>query len=138
MEYIPTIYALTNKGHKVYIISPWINSEVKLRRSWKYPTEEISLFHLIEDERKNGVITEIFISSMGSSETKTDKSIKKFESNNIKVTEVKGLHSKAIIGQNLMYEGSANITYGGLYSNKESGILIPVENQSVALRRVLT
>ncbi len=77
------------------------------------------------------------MSTKADNDQNTKESINILRENGFQVEIIKDLHSKAVIGPNLMYEGSANITQNGLYKNIESINILTVENQEFELRRIL-
>jgi phosphatidylserine/phosphatidylglycerophosphate/cardiolipin synthase-like enzyme len=117
---IPTIYLLTPEKEGVYIISPWINASVPLIRPWERPLRKVTLMELCLEERERGVVTEFFISDMSSDDEYTQDSMAQFRREGFTVKIIKGLHTKAVLGHNLIYLGSANITYNGIYKNREN------------------
>ncbi|MEM0134890.1 MAG: phospholipase D-like domain-containing protein [Thermoplasmatales archaeon] len=136
---IPTIYLLTPEKEKVYIISPWLNASVLLFKSWEYPTKKVSLLELCLEERIRGVDTEIFTSDMSNDDEYTQGSLEQFKKDGFKVSVMKELHIKAVLGYNLLYLGSANITYNGIYRNRENVTIRTVGGtQKEVLSRLLT
>ncbi len=75
---------------------------------------------------------------MAKGEIETQKSSADLTKLGFSVKVIENLHTKAVIGDVLMYQGSANITYSGLYSNIESVTLMAINNQEEVLRRVFT
>lgn len=124
---IPTIYLLTPEKEKVYIISPWINASVPLIRPWERPLRKVTLLELCLEERLRGIGTEIFISDMSNDDEYTQDSAAQFKRESFRVKIIKGLHTKAVLGHNLIYLGSANITYNGIYKNRENVTINTVE-----------
>lgn len=134
---ITTIYALTPIGRTVYVISPWINIHIKLSVPWNLNSQPY-FADFIKSERSRGVDSKFFISTKGENEPETQHSLKTLSSERFQVEVVKDLHAKALIGASLMYEGSANITYSGLYNNKESISVSRIEKQDTELLRILS
>ena len=134
---ITTIYALTPKGRTVYVISPWINVHIKLVTPWNLKSRPYFI-DFIKSERDRGIDSKFFISTKGENEPETQLSLKTLSSERFQVEIVKELHAKAIIGASLMYEGSANITYSGLYNNRESISVSRVEKQDTELLRIFS
>ena len=135
---IPTIYALTPEGCTIYIISPWLNITTPLAIPWSDKNEEISFYDFVVSERMRGVASVFYVSDMANNEHETQESIKKLNSGGFKVEVLRNLHSKAVIGSTLMYQGSANITRRGLYTNKENVVLSHIDDQGIVLRRMLS
>ncbi len=74
---------------------------------------------------------------MANNDREAQKSITELSKLGFIVKVIENLHSKAVIGETLMYQGSANITYSGLYRNRESITLTVVNNQDEVLRKLL-
>jgi len=123
---IPAIYALNSPGTDVYIISPWIYSGVQLIYPWKSGDQKTTLMELCISEMKRGVDTKIFTSDMASKDPTTNQSIENFKAHGFEIKQIPKLHSKAIIGEYLKYQGSANITYSGIYKNTETVNILPL------------
>jgi len=134
---IPTIYALANTGSYIYVISPWLNIDVPLIIPWKTTDKEISFINLIELERKRNVNSIFILSTMSREDKETQKSVSELKKRGFSLRVVENLHLKAIIGDVLAYIGSANITYNGIYNNKENVTLRAVNNQDEILRKLL-
>lgn len=117
---IPTIYLLTPEKEKVYIMSPWINASVPLNRPWERPLRKVTLLDLCLEERTRGVDTDIFVSDMSNDDEYTQDAVWQFKREGFRVEVIAGLHTKAVLGHNLIYLGSANITYSGIYKNREN------------------
>lgn len=132
------IFALTETGNTVFIISPWLNMHTTLDVLWRPVSTKISFLDLVKSEKSRGVNSKFFVSTKAKADPETQSSMKVLISEGFQVEEVKELHSKAIIGSNLMYEGSANITQSGLYNNKESATISTVESQEIELRRIIS
>ncbi len=123
---IPVIYTLNSPGTIVYVISPWINSRVELTYSWKPNNPRTTLIDLCISEKKRGIDTIIITSDMSSQEPISVKSVQEFKNAGFQVTVIQNLHSKAVIGEYLKYQGSANITHSGIYRNSEYINILPV------------
>lgn len=136
-QIIPTIYALATPGTAVYVLSPWLNVHVVVNIPWKRIDREVTLIDFVVLERQRGVDSIFFVSTMARDDRETQKSITELTGLGFKVEVVENLHSKAVVGNLLMYQGSANITYNGLYNNIESVTLTAIDNQEKALRRLL-
>jgi len=67
----------------------------------------------------------------------TQKSVSELKKCGFSLRVVENLHLKAIIGDVLAYIGSANITYNGIYNNKEIVTVRAINNQDEILRKLL-
>ena len=132
---IPEIFELQPEHSKIFVVSAWISINIGLVNPWDL--KEITFIDLINSKREIGIETEFYLSSMSKDEHYTQESIALMEKYHIKHTVVQQLHSKAIIGQYLFYSGSANITYNGLNSNKETVGLYSTEDPLSELRKIL-
>ena len=134
---IPTIYALADPGTSIYVLSPWLNVDVPLIIPWKTADKEVSFINFIESERQRGVNSIFLVSTMARDDKETQKSISELNKRGFSLKVVENLHLKAIIGDVLMYIGSANITYNGIYNNKESVTVKAIDNQYEVLKGLL-
>ena len=132
---IPEIFELQPENSTIYIVSPWINLTIDLIKPWDL--KSVKLIDLIKSKRENDIETEIYTSSMANEEYNTKESIKLMEDNKIKHYIINDLHSKAIIGEYIVYKGSANITYNALHNNKESVGLYKNNNPISELRSII-
>jgi hypothetical protein len=75
---------------------------------------------------------------MSNNDGYTQASLEQFEKEGFKVNVIKGLHMKAVLGYYLLYLGSANVTYSGIYKNREIVTISVVEKaQKEVLSRLL-
>ncbi len=132
------IYVLSAPGTSVYVLSPWLNIHIPIHIPWKKNNSEVSFINFVISERQRGVDSIFFVSTMARNDKETQRSINELTNLGFRVNVIENLHSKAIVGDSLMYQGSANITYNGLYNNIESVTVKTVDNQEEALRRLLT
>ena len=132
---IPEIYELQPENSTIYVVSPWLNLTIDLIKPWDLC--HIKFIEMIMAKTDLGIKTEVYISSKANEDKSTKESIKLMEKNNIKYTIVRDLHSKAIMGRYIVYKGSANITYSGLYENKETVQIYETDNPASELRSVL-
>lgn len=137
-QIIPTIYSLATPGTSVYVLSPWLNIHVVLIIPWKTMDREVPLIDFVISERRRGVDSIFLVSTMARDDKETQRSIKELNSLGFRTKVIENLHSKAVVGNLLMYQGSANITYNGLYNNIESVTVTAINNQEDALRRLLS
>ena len=138
VQIIPAIYSLASPGTSIYVFSPWLNIHVPLIVPWKRVDRDTSFIDLIISEKKRGVNSVFFVSTMAKDDKETQTSSSELTKLGFSVKVVENLHTKAVIGDLLMYQGSANITYNGLYNNIESVTLMAIDNQEEVLRRLLT
>ena len=128
--FIPTIYSLTPRGSKVYIISPWLNINVNLVIPWERNQPEVSFYSLILEFRVIGVDTIFFISSLSNGNRTTVDSKKLLTAEGFQVSEIQDLHSKVIIGKYLKIIGSSNITENGLFNFKENFVVLQIDGSA--------
>jgi phosphatidylserine/phosphatidylglycerophosphate/cardiolipin synthase-like enzyme len=136
-QIIPTIYSLSTPGTSVYVLSPWLNIHVEVIIPWKKTDNEKPFIEFVVSERRRGVDSVFFVSTMARDDKETQRSITELTGLEFRIKVIENLHSKAVIGNLLMYRGSANITYNGLYNNIESVTMTVVNNQEEALRGLL-
>lgn len=136
-QIIPTIYSLSTPGTSVYVLSPWLNIHVEVVIPWEKADKEISFIEFVVAERRRGVDSVFFVSTMAKDDKETQRSITELTDLGFSIKVVENLHSKAMVGNMLMYRGSANITYNGLYNNIESVTVTVTGNQEEVLRGLL-
>lgn len=137
--FIPTIFSLTPKGGKVYVISPWLNINVNLVLPWEKNRTEISFHKLILDYREIGIDTMFFISSLSKGNRTTVDSKKLLSDDGFQVSEIEDLHSKVIVGKYLKIIGSSNITENGLFNFKENFVILQIEGSpEEEVRKLIT
>ena len=133
---LPHIYLLTDTGKKVYIISPWIDARVKIYVSWYIERPERTLKELANLFARKGVRTVFVFSEDERNNDINKRSESLLDGNAFEILYIKGLHAKAVIGQRLMYLGSANITFSGIYRNTEAANLEIVKDQQESLAQI--
>ena len=133
---LPHIYVLTENGNKVYVISPWIDVRVRLNVTWVSEHSEYTLMELAKIFMRRNIKTVFVFSETEKDSEINNESINMLSGSNFEVLFVRNLHAKAIIGQRLMYLGSANITYSGLYRNTEAATLSAVNDQQESLTQI--
>ncbi|MEM3191102.1 MAG: hypothetical protein QXV17_07375 [Candidatus Micrarchaeaceae archaeon] len=135
---IPTIYSLAAPGTSVYVLSPWLNIFVPLIIPWKRDERNISFLDLIVSERQQGINSIFFVSGMAKNDKETQTSISELTKRGFSINIVENLHSKAVVGDLLMYQGSANLTYSGIYNNIEAVFVRTLNNQEEVLSGLLS
>lgn len=102
-------------GDHVVISSPWIGDvEVRLPLS---PGVEARREKLAEAVRKLDTTVDVYVLPEEASNDYAVSRLKRLD--NVTVTEVPDIHAKAVVTDVYVYVGSANITRGGLLTNKE-------------------
>lgn len=100
---------------RVGIVSPWLSDiEVKFPVNANFDERQLFLSEAIE---KLDGETEVFVMILEDQDT--NDYIQSQLSEAVQVQRVDDLHAKAVIGEESVYVGSANITHGGLMVNKE-------------------
>ncbi|MEM0135069.1 MAG: phospholipase D-like domain-containing protein [Thermoplasmatales archaeon] len=133
---IPYIYLTSDRGGVVYVISPWIDINIELSLTWKLDSSIMSFLEVIKSFSEREVKTIILLSETEKGNSLNLKSISQFEKHELEYHYIKNLHSKAVLGQRLMYIGSANITYSGLNRNQEAVTIERVYDQKENLKKL--
>lgn len=134
---IPNIYLLSDPGSAVYVISPWIDVDVKFSITWCSNSRVFSLLELAARFDKRNVKTVFVFSKDEDNNVINVKSKEMISKHNFDFYFVRNLHAKAVVGQRLMYIGSANITYSGMNRNTEAVKIEKVCNQKDSLRQLI-
>jgi phosphatidylserine/phosphatidylglycerophosphate/cardiolipin synthase-like enzyme len=112
---------------RVGIVSPWLSDiEVKFPINAKFDERQLFLSEAIE---KLSGETEVIVMILEDQDT--NDYIQSQLSGNIQVKQVDNLHAKAVVGEESVYVGSANITHGGLMVNRELCQIIENEYSDV-------
>ena len=110
---------------------------VKLSIVWDPELLNFTLLDLAMEYLNKGTNT-IFVFSKAEEDNKINrKSAEMISEYNFECHFVKNLHTKALVGQRLMYIGSANITYSGLYKNAEAVTLERINGQKESLLQLI-
>lgn len=97
----------------IIFVSPWIsNIEIKLPHNNRIDKKTMRLDDLIKLLKEN-------ISSIIVSKDKFNDFFLKRIPSDLDIKKIEDLHAKAIISDDIIYMGSANITRGGTKKNKE-------------------
>lgn len=135
---IPYIYLTTAENHEVFIISPWIDPNVLLDFTWINENYEITLLDLaLEYESKHNVKSHFIFSDIDTDNKINQRSSSLLKNKGLEYSFLSKLHMKAVVGERLLYHGSANITYSGINLNSEFVTLERILNQTFILRNIL-
>ncbi len=134
---IPHIYLTTDSDRVVYVISPWIDLNIELFFTWLPDSPLLSFLNVIKYFSEKRVRTILILSENEKDNMLNLKSIHMVKKYGMEYHYVENLHSKALVGQRLMYIGSANMTYSGLNRNQEVVTIERVYNQKEILKKLL-
>lgn len=119
-------FTLLHSDH-VVIMSPWL-SDVTLRLpvNDRFDTREVRLVDALAE------LTETTVHLLVRTGEGHNDYIKRRLPAHIDFREIDGLHAKAVVTDEFVYLGSANITHGGLTLNRELCEIIENEHDSAA------
>lgn len=96
------------------IISPWVSDvRVRLPVNDRFDDREVRLLKVLEE------LSEKEIHLLVRESEQHNEYIKERLSENVQLEEIHDLHAKAVVSDEFVYIGSANITHGGLTVNRE-------------------
>lgn len=134
---VPHIYLLSDTQSVIYIIAPWIDVEVEFSFTWLYAPKTFSLLEIADKFRERNIQTVFIFSKEEEDNNINVKSIRTLSMHNFQFYFVRNLHAKAIVGQRIMYIGSANITYSGMNRNAEAVTIERVVSQYNSLSQLI-
>jgi phosphatidylserine/phosphatidylglycerophosphate/cardiolipin synthase-like enzyme len=112
---------------RVGIVSPWLSDiEVTFPVNTRFEDRQMYLSEAIERLERE---TDVIVLILGGQQS--NEYIQSRLSAAVDVHRVEDLHAKAVVGEDAVYVGSANITHGGLMVNKELCQIVENEYDTV-------
>jgi len=112
---------------RVGIVSPWLSDiEIIFPVNTRFEERQMYLSEAIEKLNGETEVTVLILKGQQSNDY-----IQSRLSEAVQVHKVDDLHAKAVIGEEAVYVGSANITHGGLMVNRELCQIVENEYESV-------
>lgn len=106
------------RADQIIIISPWISDiDIEFPESSRAPSDSLGLIQAINTF--SGVDCTVFMNT----DSYNDYIVNRL-SDNIETRMIEDLHAKAVVTEDLVYTGSANITWGGVSRNIELAQII--------------
>jgi len=112
---------------RVGIVSPWLSDiEITFPVNTRFEERQMYLSEAIEELNGETEVIVLILEGQQSNDY-----IQSRLSEAVQVHKVEDLHAKAVIGEEAVYVGSANITHGGLMINRELCQIVENEYDSV-------